>query len=434
VFGKRRLAARWKRVHKRNARRLYRGFVKLRGVYIKLGQILSIMGTFLPRAITRELEGLQDEVPPRPTPQIVKAIKKSLGSEPSELFASFDEKALAAASLGQVHRATTKAGDDVAVKVLYPNVEEIIRVDLRVLRWALVVYRWFVPIRQIDRVHEQLTDMLTRETNYVHEAACLERMAKNFEDDPDILFPTVHHELSSDKVLTMSFMEGIKISRKAELEEAGLSPEEAADKLIKAFYKQLFVDRFFHADPHPGNFLVRAGPDGELKLIVLDFGAACDITDDLTDGMLEILSGVMSRNDDLVVSGIKRMGFLAEDGDSELLEKATRKYFEKLLDLNITDFGKISADDVQKLVDPEVKKRELRNLMKSVEYPLGWFFVERAVVIMFGLCGQLAPKMNTMRVGFPYVMQLIASRNAEKAEATRAATVTEPAQPPQAQA
>jgi predicted unusual protein kinase regulating ubiquinone biosynthesis (AarF/ABC1/UbiB family) len=109
------------------------------------------------------------------------------------------------------------------------------------------------------------------------------------------------------------------------------------------------------------------------------------------------------------------MGFVAEDGDRSLLERATRKYFEKLLDLNITDFGKISPDVAQQLADPEIKKRELRALMRSVQYPLGWFFVERAVVIMFGLCGQLAPKMNTMRVGFPYIMQLIATRRIETA-------------------
>jgi predicted unusual protein kinase regulating ubiquinone biosynthesis (AarF/ABC1/UbiB family) len=415
LLGARRLEDRWSRLHRRNARRLYKGFVRLRGVYIKLGQILSIMGTFLPRAYTRELESLQDEVPQHPYRQIALAVKRSLGKRPEELFARFEHRAMAAASLGQVHAAETTGGERVAVKVLYPNVETVIKVDLRVLRWALIVYRWFVPVRQIERVHEQLTDMLARETNYENEAACLERMAANFAADPDVLFPRVFHELSSDKVLTMSFMEGVKISRKEALAELGLDPYDVADKLIKLFYKQLFLDRFFHADPHPGNFFAQRGPDGQARIVVLDFGAASEITDALADGMLQILGGVMARNDDLVVQGIETMGFVAEDGDRSLLERATRKYFEKLLDLNITDFGKISPDVAQQLADPEIKKRELRALMRSVQYPLGWFFVERAVVIMFGLCGQLAPKMNTMRVGFPYIMQLIATRRIETA-------------------
>jgi predicted unusual protein kinase regulating ubiquinone biosynthesis (AarF/ABC1/UbiB family) len=408
VLGRRAwLERRWKKVHARNARRLYRGFVRLRGVYIKLGQILSIMGTFLPRVFTRELEGLQDEVPQRPYKHIARAFERSLGKPPDEAFASFSRSAIAAASLGQVHVAEAEDGRKLAVKVLYPNVETIIKVDLKVLRWALVVYRWFVPVRQIERVHEQLTDMLARETNYVHEARCLERMRTNFAGDPDILFPEVIAELSTDKVLTMSFMEGVKISKLDELARLELDPYDVAEKLIKAFYKQLFVDRFFHADPHPGNFFVQRGPEGQPRIVILDFGAASEITDDLATGMLTILGGVMGRDDTKVVEGIEIMGFVAEDGDRALLERATRKYFEKLLDLNITDFGKISPDVAKQLSDVEVKKDDLRELMKSVQYPLGWFFVERAVVIMFGLCAHLAPKMNTMRVGFPYIMQMI---------------------------
>ncbi|MBT8495490.1 MAG: AarF/ABC1/UbiB kinase family protein [Deltaproteobacteria bacterium] len=413
LLGRERMAARWRRIHRKNARRLYHGFVRLRGVYIKLGQILSIMGTFLPPAYGEELEGLQDEVPPRRYSAIRRTIAESLGKPPEELFESFETRALAAASLGQVHRATTAEGEVVAVKVLYPNVATIIQVDLRVLGWALRVYRWFVPVRQIERVHEQLTDMLSRETDLVHEARCLERMAKNFEDDPDILFPEVHHELSSDRVLTMSFMDGVKISKHEQLEEMGLDPNAVATKLVQAFYKQLFLDRFFHADPHPGNFFVKAGDAGQPQIVVLDFGAASEVSQSMVDGMFDILAGMMTRNDDKVLEGIERMGFVAEDGDRALLERTTRLYFEKLLNLDIQDFSKISPQVAHDLADPGLKRDELRELMKSVEYPHGWFFVERAVVILFGLSAQLAPKLNTVQVGFPYVAAAMASRRTE---------------------
>jgi predicted unusual protein kinase regulating ubiquinone biosynthesis (AarF/ABC1/UbiB family) len=316
----------------------------------------------------------------------------------------------------------------VAVKVLYPNVATIIKVDLRVLGWAIRVYRWFVPINQIERVHEQLTDMLGRETNYINEARCLERMSANFADDPDVLFPTVHPELSSDRVLTMSFMEGVKIGRVEEIEAAGLEPYDVAEKLTKVFYKQLFIDRFFHADPHPGNFFVQRGDKGQPVLVILDFGAASEVTNNLAEGMLDILSGMMQRDDDLVVRGIDKMGFVSADGDRALLERVTRAYFEKLLSLNITNFGKISPDVAQQLANPGLKKDELRDLMKSVEYPIGWFFVERAVVIMFGLAGRLAPTLNTMRVGFPYVMQFIAETRAAEAR-NKAAEITEASAP-----
>ncbi len=410
VFGHARMRRRWKRVHRKNAKRLYKGFIGLRGVYIKLGQILSIMGTFLPSAYAEELEGLQDEVPHRPYRDVERAITNALGKSPTELFAHFERQPIAAASLGQVHEATTHEGCRVAVKVLYPNVATIIKIDLRVLGWAIVVYRWFVPIQQIERVHEQLADMLERETDLVHEAKCLARMSANFADDPDVLFPEYFPSLSCAQVMTMSFMEGSKISRSEELAALGLAPDAVATKLVQVFYKQLFFDRFFHADPHPGNFFVQRGAEGQPQLVILDLGSASEVSEDLVDGMLDILAGVMSGQDDLVVRGIETMGFVAEDGDRNLLETAVRAYFEKLMSLDIKDFSKISANVAKKLADPEVKRDDLRELMKSVQYPDGWFFVERAVVILFGLSAALAPTLNVMHVGFPYVMQVFADR------------------------
>ena len=420
VFGRRRLRKRWDRVNRRNARRMYRGFIRLRGVYIKLGQILSIMGSFLPRAYTEELEGLQDEVPAQPYEKIAQSFARSFGKRPAEVFAEFDKTPVAAASLAQVHIAKNERGEKLAVKVLYPNVATIIKVDLRVLGWALRVYRWFVPVRQIERVHEQLEDMLARETDLVNEAACIERMAANFADDPDILFPTVHHDLTAHNVLTMSFMDGVKISKHSALDEIGVDPYDAATKLVQMFYKQLFADRFFHADPHPGNFFVQRGPEGQARIVVLDLGSASEVSDSLADGMLDILSGMMTRDDAKVVAGIETMGFVAADGDRELLERTTKQYFKKLLDLDVDDLSRIGPEVGRHFADMQPKRSELREIAKSIEYPLGWFYVERAVVILFGLSANLAPKLNTLQVGFPYIMKFLADQQARKMAAARA--------------
>ena len=258
---------RWKKINRRNARRMYKGFVSLRGVYIKLGQILSIMGTFLPREYTEELEALQDDVPPASYNAISKTFQKAFKKKPNEVFTTFNKEPIAAASLGQVHEATNAAGDRLAVKILYPNVATIIKVDLRVLGWALKVYKNFVPLQQIERVHEQLADMLTRETNLINEAAMITRMSKNFESDPDVLFPTVYPEWSSHDVMTMTFMDGVKITKKDALATLKLDPYDVATKLTKVFYKQLFIDKFFHADPHPGNFFVQKGPQGQPRIV-----------------------------------------------------------------------------------------------------------------------------------------------------------------------
>jgi predicted unusual protein kinase regulating ubiquinone biosynthesis (AarF/ABC1/UbiB family) len=413
---------RWKKIHRRNARRMFKGFVRLRGVYIKLGQILSIMGTFLPREYTEELEALQDDVPPASYKAIKKTFSKAFRKQPTEVFRTFEKEPIAAASLGQVHQATNAAGEKLAVKILYPNVATIIKVDLRVLGWAIRVYKNFVPVQQIERVHEQLADMLERETDLQNEAAMIARMAKNFEGDPDVLFPTVYPEWTSRSVLTMTFMDGVKITKKDALRKLELDPYAVATKLIKVFYKQLFIDRFFHADPHPGNFFVQRGPEGQPRIVVLDLGSATELRKNLADGMFDILSGLMQRKDDLVVKGIDEMGFVAPTGDRALLERTTRKYFEKLLNLNITDFGKIDPAVGKQLADPDMKREELRELMKSIAYPEGWFYVERASVIMFGLQATLAPKLNGIQVGFPYVMQFMM----EKTQAR----IAEQAKPP----
>jgi predicted unusual protein kinase regulating ubiquinone biosynthesis (AarF/ABC1/UbiB family) len=267
--------------------------------------------------------------------------------------------------------------------------------------------------------------MLHRETDLINEAAMIKRMSKNFENDPDVLFPKVYMEWTSHDVMTMSFMDGVKITKKSALQKLELDPYTVATKMIKVFYKQLFIDRFFHADPHPGNFFVQRGPDGQPRIVVLDLGSATELRKNLADGMFDILSGLMTRKDDLVVKGIDEMGFMAADGNRELLERTTRKYFEKLLNLNITDFGKIDAGVAQQLADPDMKRDELRELMKSVAYPEGWFYVERASVIMFGLSATLAPKLNGIQVGFPYVMQFMMERNAARL-AAQAATPAKP--------
>ncbi len=413
--------ARWQLIHRRNARRMFKGFVRLRGVYIKLGQILSVMGTFLPREYTEELEPMQDDVPPQSYKKIRGTFIASFHEPPDKVFSTFEQEPIAAASLGQVHEATNADGDRLAVKILYPNVATIIKVDLKVLGWALRVYKNFVPIQQISRVHEQLADMLSRETDLANEARCIERMSKNFDSDPDVVFPTVYQEWSSPTVMTMSFMDGVKITKKDALAELKLDPYDVATKLTKVFYKQLFIDRFFHADPHPGNFFVQRGPEGQVRIVVLDLGSATELTDNLADGMFDILSGLMTRKDDLVVKGIDTMGFMAADGDRALLERTVRKYFEKLLNLNISDFSRIDPKVAEQLSDPDMKRDELRDLMKSIAYPEGWFYVERAAVIMFGLSATLAPKLNGIQVGFPYISKFLVDSNMKRLAAQAAA-------------
>lgn len=405
------------RIDQRNARRLLRTMLKLRGVYIKLGQVLSIMGGFLPRVYTTELESLQDSVPPQPFAYVEETFIRNLGKKPSECFKSIQTEPIAAASLGQVHVAYLKDDTKVAVKVLYPQIRDIIRVDMKVVRMGLHVYKKFFPFGGIERVHDALVDLLRRETDYVHEATCMLRMAKNFEDESDLLFPEVISEFSTRDILTMTFMEGVKITKFEEYEKLGIDRVAVASRLVKSFYKQLFVDRFFHADPHPGNFLVQPGPTpDEPKIVFLDFGAISEVRTDLVEGLIDILQGVFVEDSSLALKGFRRMGFVSEEGNKELLERTVMTYFHKLLkiqDRTPAALMRAKQHELESLADPEIATREIRELMRSFEYPDGWFYAERASVMMFWLCGQIAPDLDTLQVGYPYLLPLILKRQQE---------------------
>jgi predicted unusual protein kinase regulating ubiquinone biosynthesis (AarF/ABC1/UbiB family) len=408
------LRRRQARVDETNARRLLADILKLRGVYIKLGQVLSIMGGFLPAVYIKRLETLQDAVPPHPFDEIEQAFIDSLGAGPEAYFDSIDPEPVAAASLGQVHVAYMGGDRKVAVKVLYPGIRDVVRIDLKVIGLMVRVYKWFVPVQNIEAVHESLVDLLRRETDYIHEAECMRRMSANFASDDHILFPEVIQEVTTKDVLTMTFMEGIKITRLDDIRDRGVDLHKLGERLVKSFYKQVFIDRFFHADPHPGNFLVQPieGTD-DARLVVLDFGAISEVDEKTVFGMVDILRGFFEQNDELVIRGIDDIGFVAEGGDRALLEQTVKTYFQKLLKLESyapSTFMNRSSKELEALADPEVARRELRGLMRSVHYPDGWFYVERASVMMFWLAGQIAPDLNQFEIGFPYVLPLLSQR------------------------
>jgi predicted unusual protein kinase regulating ubiquinone biosynthesis (AarF/ABC1/UbiB family) len=417
------LTRRQARVDEKNSKRMLAGMLKLRGVYIKLGQVLSIMGGFLPPVYIKRLETLQDAVPPHPIDEIEEAFVRSLGARPEAFFRNIDREPVAAASLGQVHVAYMDDGRKVAVKVLYPGIRDVVRTDMRVIKLMVRVYKWFVPVQNIEAVHSSLVDLLRRETDYLHEAECMRRMAANFADDDHILFPEVIAEVTTRDVLTMTFMEGIKITRIDEIRERGVDLHKLAERLVKSFYKQVFIHRFFHADPHPGNFLVQPveGSD-DAKLVVLDFGAISEVDDKTVFGMVDVLRGFFEQNDALALQGIEAIGFVAEGGDRALLEQTVKTYFRKLLKLEArTPAALMSANqkELEALADPEVERRELRTLMRSFHYPDGWFYVERAAVMMFWLAGQIAPDVDQFQVGFPYVLPLLSQRLASSRPSPR---------------
>ncbi|HYO95730.1 MAG TPA: AarF/UbiB family protein [Polyangiaceae bacterium] len=398
------VATRFERAHRRNARRLANGFSSLRGVFIKMGQVLSVMGTFLPSAYAEELEKLQDDVPPRPFSEIEGRLQEAFGAAPLARFADFERQPIAAASLAQVHRATTLDGRRVAVKVLYPGIEQLIRRDMAVLRSLLPILRRLAPVSRMERNLDQLGAMLDRETDYAHERGNIERMSRIFAGRKDVVIPIVIDELTGGGVLTMSFEEGHKVTDLAAQRDIGIDPEVVARLLVDVYFVMLFEHGVFHADPHPGNFLVRSGPE----LVILDYGAVEHVTPALADGMKIVVLGAVTRNEEEILRGLERMGFVAPSGDRELLKRVGRDYIRTLASVKIEDFSRIDRNMVQKLSGYSQIRGRLRQIMRSVEYPEGYFYVERTLALLFGLVGQLAPKTGLPGLVLPQAAKAFA--------------------------
>lgn len=405
MLSRERARARFERAHARNARRLALGFTRLRGVFIKMGQVLSVMGTFLPKGYAEELEKLQDKVPPRPFSEIESRLREAFGANALELFATFEREPIAAASLAQVHRATTRDGRAVAVKVLYPGIEVLVRRDLSVLRSLLPIVKRLFPVSHVERNLDQLEAMLERETDYAHERANMDAMRGIFAARSDVVVPEIIGPLTRGGVLTMSFEEGVKITDLAHQRELGIDPEAVGRKLVDAYFLMLFEHGLFHADPHPGNFLVRPGP----TIVILDYGAVEKVTPTLASGMKMAVLGALTRNDDEILRGLERMGFVAPGGDRELLKQVGREYLKVLSSIQIKDFSRIDRALVEKLSGYEQIRGRLRAVMRSVEYPEGYFYVERTLALLFGLVGQLAPKAGLPGLVLPHASKVFAS-------------------------
>ena len=395
---------RLQRAHSKNARRLADGFARLRGVFIKMGQVLSVVGTFLPAAFGEALESLQDKVPPRPFEEIEGRLREAFGADPLARFGSFEREPLAAASLAQVHRATTADGRAIAVKVLYPGIELLIKRDLAVLRSLLPVIKLVIKVGRVERVFDELSAMLARETDYAHERANMARIRGIFADKSDVVVPEVIAELTAGGVLSMSFEPGVKINDLEAQAAQGVDSAEVAKLLVECYFTMLLEHRVFHADPHPGNFLVRPGP----KLVILDYGAVEELTPALSAGMRVVILGAITRNDDQILAGLEQMGFVAAGGDRGLLKQVGREYLKLLASVKIEDFSKLDRQTVEKLSGYAQVRGRLRAIMKSVEYPEGYFYVERTLALLFGLCAQLSPKLGLPGLAMPHASKMFA--------------------------
>ncbi|HEY6881069.1 MAG TPA: AarF/UbiB family protein, partial [Polyangiales bacterium] len=294
---------------------------------LKVGQMLSARPNLLPAAFVRELSKLQDAAPALTFDQVAHAIEHELGKPVEQLFASFERVPLAAASIGQVHRARLHDGREVAVKVQRPGLSELVATDLELLALFVAALAERLPPIDLDTVVRETRAMIWAELDYQREATLTQRAAEFFASDPKIVVPSVVRELSSARVLTTTFMEGEKITLVLDRLRADESREATTALLVRvleAYVRQALELGFFQADPHPGNLLARE--DG--TLIVLDFGCTKALDRAQLRTLIDLARAFVAKDADQMAHALAQLGFATLRGTHE----GVRRYAQTVLD------------------------------------------------------------------------------------------------------
>ena len=421
---------------KKIAQRFHVLAVDLGGLMIKVGQFMSSRLDVLPPEITKELEGLQDEVPAVPFAQIRVFAEAELGVPLERAFSFVDPIPLAAASLGQAHRATLSDADaaetglrDVVLKVQRPGIDKIVDVDLSALRR---IAQWLSRIRLVyDRVDmpallEEFATTSLEEIDYLHEAANGERFAGNFAGDPRVRVPELVWERTTRRVLTSQDVTAIKINDIDALRAAGIDPVEVASEFAAVMFDQLFFHGFFHADPHPGNIFVTplAEEDGEgraWRFTFIDFGMMGEVPETLRKGLRSLLIAAASRDGKGMVDGIRGVGVLLPSADTAELERAMTTAFSR--------FGGMGFAELQE-VDPREFRAfaiEFGDLVRTLPFqlPENFLLIVRAMSMTSGMSSSLNPAFNIWDAIEPYSAQLIRSESGKLVQdvAKRAMTI-----------
>ncbi|WP_347346598.1 AarF/UbiB family protein [Microbacterium sp.] len=415
-IGLSRLAARGRPARLRGIARSFHGLaVSLGGLMIKVGQFMSSRLDVLPPEITKELEGLQDEVPAVAFAAIRALAEEELGVPLERAYSFMDPVPVAAASLGQAHRARLSAEDaadagfvDVVVKVQRPGIAAIVDVDLAALRR---VAGWLSRVRVVaDHVDlpaliEEFAQVCRQEIDYLAEARNAERFAEDFAGDPRVAAPEVVWERTTRRVLTLADVTAIKINDVEGLRAAGIDPSAVAAEFAAVMFDQLFEHGFFHADPHPGNVFVTPTPGGERPwtLTFVDFGMMGEVPDRLRHDLQQVVIAVASRNGPRLVDSIRDVGVLLPSADTAELERAMTALFARFGGMGFAQLKEVDPREFQAFAV------EFGDVMRALPFqlPENFLLIVRAVSLTSGMCSGLDPDFNIWDAVEPYSARLL---------------------------
>lgn len=375
-------------IHRRNAESILETATELRGLIIKLGQILGARADIVPDEYIEVLSKLHDAVPPRPFHVIKRHVEQELGAKLDDVFAEFAREPIAAASLAQVHRARLHDGRDVAVKVQYPDIEEIVRVDLQNIRALARVGGWLMRDYDLKSMVDELSANAPLELDFIHEGHNAEACAANFAGQDDIVIPNIYWEHTTKRVLVMEFVEGIKITDLDAIDAAGIDRQQIARLLTESYFKQIFSHGFFHADPHPGNLFVQQGP----KLVIVDFGIAKELPEAFLAGFIKLVSALVTGETNGIAGSFRDLGFHTKYDDDTV--------FETMGEAMVTSLSQNRDYSENRELMGELQKNMMKVFRENpvVRIPGEFLYLGRTMGLLAGLGVQLGSQVNLLEV------------------------------------
>ena len=376
--------------------------------FIKMGQILSTRPDLIPPNYLAELERLQDTVPPFPPEAAREQIERELGHPVESLFASFGPQPIAAASLGQVHRATLPSGEAVVVKVQRPEIERVIEVDLEILFDLARLAQERTPLGEtydLIEIVEDFAATLRGELDYRREGRNADRFRRNFADEPALYIPQVYWDYTTRRVLTLEEIRGVKINDIEGLDAAGLDRYRVAVNSTRIILKEVFEDGFFHADPHPGNFFVM---EGEV-IGAMDFGMVGYLDPRTKESLLRLFIVAVQRDVEGIVDELLRMGVVERGVERWRLERDIQRMLTKYYGLPLRE---IRAREVVDDITPVTFRYRLH-------FPSELWLLAKTLVMMEGVGLQLAPDLDVFAIALPYVQKVLQEMSSPWAMAER---------------
>jgi predicted unusual protein kinase regulating ubiquinone biosynthesis (AarF/ABC1/UbiB family) len=396
--------------------------VQLGVLMIKLGQFLSSRADLLPQRALDVLSSLQDEVPPAPFSHVVSVIESELHRPVGELFSWLESEPAAAASLGQVHKAALAAtGQVVAVKVQRPNIRRLVNMDLSTIRFVIWVISRFVNTNEfidLRAFYQEFRRTIFEEIDYVREAANARRFAEIFKDKPGIVIPGVVDGYTSQRVLVLDWVEGIKVNDYSQLEAAGISRFAVAKRTVEAYFYQFFEIGFFHADPHPGNIFIQPGPTADSPTVAfVDFGMVGSLNRTAKQGLRELFLGFVVNNPHNMVTALSRLGFIGEGANLAAIERGIGLMMDQYHGMTLGEARDLNVREVAVEIEDLFYRQPFR-------IPAQFAFSGRAVGTLSGLATGLAPEFNLVSVAVPYA-QAFLGLNREGANQTAQQVLTQ---------